>query len=412
MSTKIAKTQRSKRALAQKAPKVHENPKSLVCIKGPSSSQIVGEALKALHKFKSPRSKLLRKNNLTRPFEDASSVEFLGKVNDSSLFAYGSHSKKRPHNLVLGRLFDSQLLHMFELGIDAASWQDMETFDEARKVLVRAGGKPAVIFQGEQWDANADMVSLRNFLLDFFRGEDMEKINLAALDRVLVFSAANDKIYARHYGVQVKKSGSSAGAPRVELEEVGPRMDWTLRRFKAASDDLVRESLRQPKSLRALQSGQNLQKNMGRDALGSKTGRVHMQAQNFANLNVARLKGLQKKRKRSEDGASDAASEAGDSMADVDDNTSRASSRATSAASAASSSRGASASSVRRLMSGNSNPMDEFGGSGASVASAGSASSRRAPQQDKNLVMQRAAGFGSKPIEGGFKNVAKKKKIA
>ena len=37
---------------------------------------------------------------------------------DASLFAFGSHSKKRPSNLLLGRLFDGHLLDMFELGVE------------------------------------------------------------------------------------------------------------------------------------------------------------------------------------------------------------------------------------------------------------------------------------------------------
>jgi len=100
MSSKLAKTQRSRRALDEKAPKLVENVKSVLGIKGPNCSQLVGDVLRDLHKFKAPQSKLLSKRNLTRPFEDATSVEFLSKVNDASLFCYGSHSKKRPHNLV------------------------------------------------------------------------------------------------------------------------------------------------------------------------------------------------------------------------------------------------------------------------------------------------------------------------
>jgi ribosome production factor 2 len=95
-----AKTQRSRRATDAKAPKLQENPKSLVGIKGPNCSALVADVLRDLHKFKQPLSKMLTKRNLTRPFEDATSVEFLSKVNDASLFTYGSHSKKRPHNLV------------------------------------------------------------------------------------------------------------------------------------------------------------------------------------------------------------------------------------------------------------------------------------------------------------------------
>jgi hypothetical protein len=48
-------------------------------------------------------------------------MEFLSQKNDASLFAFGTHSKKRPHNLVFGRLFDHHILDMVETGV-AGAW--------------------------------------------------------------------------------------------------------------------------------------------------------------------------------------------------------------------------------------------------------------------------------------------------
>jgi hypothetical protein len=58
-----------------------------------------------------------RKNDI-HPFEDASSLEFFAGKNDASLFITGLHSKKRPNDLVMSRIFDGRILDQFELGVE------------------------------------------------------------------------------------------------------------------------------------------------------------------------------------------------------------------------------------------------------------------------------------------------------
>jgi ribosome production factor 2 len=56
--------------------------------------------------------------------------------------------------------------------------------------------------------------------------------------------------------------------PRVELEEMGPRMDLVVRRTQFASDDLRREANRKPRALETRkkrnQSGNDLTEHLGR----------------------------------------------------------------------------------------------------------------------------------------------------
>jgi hypothetical protein len=52
-------------------------------------------------------------------------------------------------------------------------------------------------------------------------------------------------IYCR---IQLKKSGSRI--PRIELEEIGPSIDFKLRRIKISSDDLFRLACKKPKELK------------------------------------------------------------------------------------------------------------------------------------------------------------------
>ena len=55
--------------------------------------------------------------------------------------------------------------------------------------------------------------------------------------------AVEDKVLFRSYRIILKKSGTRI--PRVELEEIGPSIDWVLRRSQLASDDLFKTACKQ-----------------------------------------------------------------------------------------------------------------------------------------------------------------------
>jgi len=61
-----------------------------------------------------------RRNEDVRPFEPGgeASLEFFADKADCGLFCLASHSKKRPHNLTLGRFFDRRLLDLAEFGVE------------------------------------------------------------------------------------------------------------------------------------------------------------------------------------------------------------------------------------------------------------------------------------------------------
>lgn len=75
---------------------------------------------------------MLSKKNNIRPFDEVNSLEFLSQKNDCSLFMVGSHSKKRPQNLVMGRFFNYQLLDMIEFGV-----LDYKSIDSFKSMKVR-----------------------------------------------------------------------------------------------------------------------------------------------------------------------------------------------------------------------------------------------------------------------------------
>ncbi|KAK2705942.1 hypothetical protein QYM36_016082 [Artemia franciscana] len=183
---------------------------------------------------------------------------------------------------IIGRLYDYHLLDMVELGIDDC--QLIETFKNQK---IAAGIKPCLLFAGEPFNSSSEYQRLKNLLVDFFRGEEITGLRLAGLEHVISFTAAEGKIFMRSYRILTKKSG--AKTPRVDLEEIGPRMDFSLRRTKLASDDLFKTSCKKPRQIKP-----KTVKNIKKDALGTTTGRIHLGKQDLSKLQVKRMKGLRK----------------------------------------------------------------------------------------------------------------------
>lgn len=279
------KTQRGKRFLQGREAKIHENTKQTIFVKGGNTSQTVTLLLKELYQLKKGDAVMYKRKNILRPFEDETPLEFFSQKSDASLFMFGSHSKKRPNNIVIGRMFDFHVLDMIELGID--NFKSMFDF-EGPKCPV--GTKPCIMFAGEQFDTDPDYMRLKNVFADFFRGPVIKQVRLQGLEHVIMITAANGKIYIRNYRILLKKSGSKT--PRIELEDMGPSIDLSLRRTKLASDDLYKRSLKKPKTATIKKK-----KNISQDAFGSKLGRIHMQPQDLANLQTRKMKGLKRQHK-------------------------------------------------------------------------------------------------------------------
>uniref|UniRef100_A0A8C3XMX3 Ribosome production factor 2 homolog n=1 Tax=Chelydra serpentina TaxID=8475 RepID=A0A8C3XMX3_CHESE len=223
---KKPKTKRAKRFLEKREPKLTENTKNAILIK-------------VIQKIPNPYLFFFRKN-ITRPFEDQTSLEFFSKKSDCSLFLFGSHNKKRPNNLIIGRMFDYHVLDMIELGIEK-----FVSLKDIKNSKCPEGTKPMLIFAGDTFDLNEEYRRLKSLLIDFFRGPTVPTIRLAGLEYVLHFTAMDGKIYMRSYKVLLKKSGCKI--PRIELEEMGPSLDLVMRRTHLASEDLYKLSLKQPK---------------------------------------------------------------------------------------------------------------------------------------------------------------------
>ncbi|XDV42465.1 hypothetical protein PO909_011121 [Leuciscus waleckii] len=154
-----AKTRRAKRFLQSREPKLTESLKNCMIIKGGNTSETLSQALKDVYALKKPNAVLYKKKNMVRPFEDSTALEFFSKKSDCSLFLFGSHNKKRPNNLIFGRMFDFHVLDMFELGVEQCV-----SLKALKKDTCPVGTKPLLVFAGELFDTDREHQRLKSVL--------------------------------------------------------------------------------------------------------------------------------------------------------------------------------------------------------------------------------------------------------
>lgn len=256
-----------------------------------------------LHALRAPLAKKFNKKNAVHPFEDASSLEFFSEKNDASLFVFGSTSKKRPHALTLVRMFGHKVLDMLEVYLDPESFRRMSQF-EGRKATM--GLRPMVVFAGSVFDSPVanEYTLAKSMFTDFFAGrENADKIDVEALQCVVSVTAEDPatedekpRIHVRVYLISTRRSGQRL--PRVEVEEMGPRMDFRVGRTREADEGMLKEALKKAKG-----PEEKTKKNIQTDIMGDKIGRIHLGKQDLSKLQTRRVKGL--KRGRDEAGDPD-----------------------------------------------------------------------------------------------------------
>jgi ribosome production factor 2 len=160
-ATRKAKTHKGRKILEAKMPKLVENPKSSVFLKGNKTSEVVNKVLKELHCLRDNMSTFLqKKRNNIYPFEEAAKLEDLAKKQDTSLFVFGNHSKKRPQNIVMGRLFNWKILDMYELAITKfKSIDDFKVNDMDKNI------KPLLVFQGDLFETSTQHMKIKTFFI-------------------------------------------------------------------------------------------------------------------------------------------------------------------------------------------------------------------------------------------------------
>ena len=276
-------TRKGKKILVDREPKTIENIKKTLIMEGRKCTNEIRIALKDLYQFKKPEAKMMKQQFDITPFEDATRLEKIAKNRDSHLFMFGSSSKKRPNNLILGRIYDEQILDMVELGI-----RKFKSLQEFKNDKIATCVKPVIIFNGYKWKLTEELRRIKSLLVDMFHAENVDTIRLQGIEHVLSFTITEDLvIMMRSYKAHLKKSG--VRTPRIELTEIGPSIDFCIRRTKLASDDLYKLSMKQPAILKVAK-----RKNVTRDEFGNVHGQIHVGKQDINAIQTRKMKGLKK----------------------------------------------------------------------------------------------------------------------
>uniref|UniRef100_A0A0N4ZNJ3 Ribosome production factor 2 homolog n=1 Tax=Parastrongyloides trichosuri TaxID=131310 RepID=A0A0N4ZNJ3_PARTI len=276
------KTRKGKKILINRASKIVENDKNCLFVKGGRTSEAVNDLMQELFLLKKPLAIQMKRHNPFHPFEDETGLTEFSQKFDASLFVFGSRTKKRPNCITMGRMFDHNLLDMVEFNV--TNYVPSETFNMPRPTL---GAKPCIILQGTEFETDETMKRIGNLFIDLFKGPSISQVRLQGLETIIQVTSVGKKVLFRVYKTTLLKSGTKT--PRVELIEIGPRIDFELNREKIASTSLWKEALTVPKELTV-----KPKKNTDTDVFGTKLARVHIGKQHINTLQTRKMKALKK----------------------------------------------------------------------------------------------------------------------
>ena len=154
--------------------------------------------------------------------------------------------------MTLIRTFNHQILDMLELHIDPESFRSINQFKTKK---CATGLKPMIAFHGSAFEnPNQTKYTLaKSLFLDLFRGQEAQSVDVEGLQYMISISAEEEEdddkpaplIHFRVFLIKTKKSGQKV--PRVEVEEMGPRIDFRVGRERFADEGMWKEALKKPK---------------------------------------------------------------------------------------------------------------------------------------------------------------------
>lgn len=128
------------------------------------------------------------------------------------------------------------------------------TLSQFKSEKCKIGVKPLLSFSGSQFESPVpnQYTLAKSIFADFFRGGETQSIDVEGLQLLISFFAGEDgpegqaaNIHMRCWRIVTKRSGQKL--PRVEVDEIGPRIDFVIGRIKEADDGTWKEALKKAK---------------------------------------------------------------------------------------------------------------------------------------------------------------------
>lgn len=156
---------------------------------------------------------------------------------------------------------------------------------------------PTIAFTGSGFEFDDDLKRVRNLLHDLFnRGSEVKEGDLLGMTRLFIsITSEGSTLYFRFYVSRLLSShvASDQWAAMDALEEIGPRLDMTIRRKQLASQDDYKRAISRKSYLT-----QKSQKNIELNNLGDRMGRVHVQQPDLNTLEIRKYRRFVEKGKR------------------------------------------------------------------------------------------------------------------
>lgn len=144
------------------------------------------------------------------------------------------------------------MLDMLELMVVPETARTLQQFKGEK---CKVGVKPLLSFSGSLFESPVqnDYTRAKSLFVDFFRGAETQTVDVEGLGLLISFFVGEEgeegegkpQIQMRCWRIVTKRSGEKV--PRVEVEEMGPRIDFRVGRVREAEEDAWKEAVKMAK---------------------------------------------------------------------------------------------------------------------------------------------------------------------